>query len=422
MPVYEYVAVRGDGKQERGLEFGTSIESAARSLAERGYQIHQIKQAEDGLTEAKTSPPEGKPAVGPSSAAGEAPPLEARPIWQSHVVGGLAGRVSLDDLQFLFRQMATMFKAGVGPAQVMDTMATSVRSARLASIVREAKGHVMAGRPASACFQRYPEVFPAMVVSMYRVGEQSGFLDRSCQMIADYLAKDIELRNLIRRETFYPKMVLVMSIFIILGANFVISAVAPGSPGLESPLTNPSVWLVLGPLIVLVILYVKVGQRFQRVRHLQSAVALRIPWFGTIPHHFAMARFGRALAAMWHAGVPLANGLEHAADACGNEAIRARVYPAISGVQEGRGLFQTMAQTGVFNRVVLDMAYVGETTGEVGGMLDKVAEYYEDEGQTKAKMAGIILGVVVFLCVAIYVAFVVISFYAGYFGQLGGMV
>lgn len=420
MPVFEYVAVGSDGKQERGLEFGASMESAARTLAARGLQVQKIMIAEDQWGTTASPAAVSVRAEGPSSAPEEAPPVEPRPVWQSHIVGGLVGGVGLSELQFFFRQMATMFKAGVNPAQVLDTMASSVRSPRLAAIAREAKGHVLVGRPISACFQRYPEVFSPLVISMFRVGEESGFLDQSCKVIADYLTKDIELRNVIRRETFYPKMVLVMSVIIILGANMVIGALAPGAAGLESPLTNPIVWIVLVPVLVLLFFYARVALRFQRVRQLQHAIVLGIPWIGSISHHFAMARFGRAMSAMWQAGVPMARSLQHAADACGNEAVRARIYPVVGGVQEGRGLVETMEKAGVFNRVVLDMARVGETTGDIGAMLDKVGEYYEDEGQTKAKQAGIILGVVVFLGVALYVAYVVISFYAGYFGALMG--
>jgi type II secretory pathway component PulF len=128
---------------------------------------------------------------------------------------------------------------------------------------------------------------------------------------------------------------------------------------------------------------------------------------------FAMARWGRAFAAMYKAGVPYGEGVQMAADACGNEALRARMYPAVKQIQEGRSFTEVFAETGAFSPIVLDMTRTGETTGNLDEMLNKASEYYEDEGQTNARKAATILGVVALIFVGIYVGYIAVQFYSG---------
>ena len=110
--------------------------------------------------------------------------------------------------------------------------------------------------------------------------------------------------------------------------------------------------------------------------------------------------------------------VELAADACGNEFLRARIRPAAQGLQEGVGITEAFTATGAFEPIVLDMAKTGETTGNVDFMLTKIAEFYEEEGKTRSHQFAVALGVLATLVVAIYVAYTVITFYAGYFSGI----
>lgn len=133
-----------------------------------------------------------------------------------------------------------------------------------------------------------------------------------------------------------------------------------------------------------------------------------------------MARFGRAFGALYAAGVPMPRAFRLAADACGNEALRSRMQPAVEDLEQGVSMSQAFIRTGAFNPLVIDMVRTGEMTGNVDMMLNKMADYYEDEGSLKARQSALILGVIVFLCVAVYVGYVIISFYTGYFGGITG--
>jgi type II secretory pathway component PulF len=319
--------------------------------------------------------------------------------------------VPLHRLHFFFRQLGTLLRAGINPADALDTLSKQ-SSGKLATVLKETRDHVMAGRPMSAGFQRYPEVFTPLMMSMIRVGEQTGTLDEQCRQISEYIERDIELRNLIRRETAMPKITVAASVLIILGANSVIGVLAPGESGLPAPI---AVWTLAVLAGAAAFVFVRFVLPHPTVRRAFDGFLLSLPWFGNMILGFSMAKFGRAFGAMYRAGVPLPQAVELAADACGNEAVRARVRPAGRRLESGQGITETFAATGAFSPIVLDMTRTGETTGNLEEMLTKIAEFYEDEGRTQAQTAAKIFGVAVLLLVGVYVLSIVVTFYTGFY-------
>ncbi|MFQ3587550.1 MAG: type II secretion system F family protein [Fimbriimonadaceae bacterium] len=429
MPVYEYRAVDSGGRTVGGTLLSPSLTEAAQSLAGQGLRVEHLGLASmpgDPLSE----PFPGQPrptrpdAASPSSAdgpeGGSAPPIGPRSPVVTQVVGPLVLKVNLASLQFFFRQLAAMLNAGVGMVQSLDTLSNQTRDPRLRKVIRELREHALAGRPISVGMQRYPEMFSPMMLSLIRVGETSGTLERCLRQLADYIEQEIEIRNLLRRVTFYPKLVVVASIFIVGGAQLVIGALGK-TTNLTSPLTQIGTWLVLAPIIVGVFLFLRVGLANPRVKYLWDAFLLGIPFVGGTVRQLTMARFGRAFGVMYAGGVSMPDAVRLAADACGNEYLRARIYPAADRLKEGRGVTETFRETGAFSPIVLDMTHTGETTGNLDHMLTKMSEFYEDEGKTRSVQLGHVFGVVVYLAVAAYVGFVVISFYQGYLGGLSGL-
>lgn len=413
MPIYQYEATDSQGQTVKGTANGESMDAVAKLLSDRGLSLKGLSIAEGVVPPVPPKQTIEQPAWVP-------PSTEPRTRFETEVAGPLVGEVPLTRLHFFFRQLATMLHAGINPAQALETLSKQSGSPKLSRILLETKDHVIAGRPMSAAFQRYPEVFTPLMMAMIRAGEEGGFLESQCLQLSDYIQREIELRNMIRRETLWPKITVTASIFIILAANGVMSLVAPGGQRLESPLTTIATWMILGPLIIGGFLFVKVGLKNPAIKYKFDEFNLKIPGIGGMIHGFAMAKFGRAFGALYKGGVPMQKAVLLAADACGNEALRARMYPAAQRLQEGEGITDTFAQTGAFSPIVLDMARTGETTGNMDQMLNKVAEYYEEEGAMKAQISAKIIGVVCLLLVAIYVAFVVIKFYMAYFGGVMG--
>ena len=413
MPTFEYQATKPDGSPDTGLVFGTSLDAVAGDLRARGLNVTRL-----GVATAAGDPLAEVVAPAPKRTEGvrEAQPLptEDRGYFATSVAGPLVGTVPLTDLAFLFRQGGSMLQAGVPIVQSLNTLANQSRNGKLKSILHETTGYVENGRPISESFQRYPEVFGPVIVSLLRAGEEGGFVDSVLTNIADYLDQENELRRLYKRVTFYPKLQVVASIVIVLGANAILASIKPGARGLSSPLTTPSTWFWLAPLIVAIFLFLKVGLANPRIRFNWDAFVSHIPYLGNTMRQLAMARFGRAFAALYRAGVPMVRAIGLSADACGNEYLRARMQPAMQRVREGEGITVALRDTGAFSPIVLDMVGTGESTGNLDAMLQKVGDFYIAEAEVRQVQLGYAVGVLLGLLVAIYIGYIVISFYTGF--------
>jgi type II secretory pathway component PulF len=445
MPTFEYQAQGHDGQVVNGMVVGTSMDQAMVDLRARGMQVLGIRLAmnpndplagmavprpgQPGAQAGYAPRPVERPAAAqvtddvptdylyatpaPQVPGKPAPPIEKRNYVVTSVSGPVFGKVGLTHLLFYFRQASTMFRAGVPIVQATHTLARQSRSPKLKRVLTEIAGHVEAGRPMSAGMQRYPEVFTPVMLSLVRAGEEGGFLDESLETVAQYLEREIALRNLYRRVTFYPKLQIGASIIIIVGANALISSLRPGAPGLSSPLTTISTWYWLAPLLLGIFLFLRVGLANPRVKYAWDIFVSCIPYIGNTFRQISMARFGRAFGALYKGGVPIPKAFQLAADSCGNEFLRARMYPAASRLETGAGVFETFKGTQAFSPIVLDMVQTGESTGNLDQMLHKVADFYEDEAETRSTQTGMMTGVLVGLLVAIYIGYIIIGFYQG---------
>lgn len=398
MPSFEFRGKDANGKPVQGTFQSGSIAEAAMALTSQGLTVEHL-----GATE------------------GHVPPqrdiTSERHVVSTHVVGPIVGKVSLAQLCFFFRQLGTMVAAGVPAVTSLETLAGQSSDFRLRRIVKEMAQHVREGRPYTAAMQRYPEVFTPLMVSMVRAGEESGLVDRQFSLLANYIQQEIELRNLVRRLTAYPKIVVVASIVIVTAANAIIAMIGRGA-GLQSPLTNPVTWVVLTPIIIGGFLFFRIGLQTIAIKKWWDMFILMIPFVGKTVHQLAMAKFGRAFAALYKGGVPIPKAVVLAADACGSEYLRQRMIPAADRLQEGYGLSDTFAETGAFSKIVLDMTRTGETTGNLDEMLDRLSQFYEDDAAVRATQMAHIVGVLCLLFVAAYVGYVVITFFMGHYAGL----
>ncbi|MBS1724950.1 MAG: type II secretion system F family protein [Armatimonadetes bacterium] len=400
MPVFQYVAIDPKGQTVRGVVHGSSLTVVADSLSSQGLNVQELTMSSQD----------------PEPQASDVPPVTQRSAFETDVAGRFVNIVPLPELQFFFRQLGTLLNAGINPVDAFETLSRQSKNAKLSSILLETKGHVLAGRPMSAGLQRYPEVFTPLMVSIVRAGEEGGFISEACQQVSEYIQRDVELRNMIRSETAMPKITVGLSILIILFANLVIQSIAPGGLMLPVPWM---IWLIALIFGIGAFLFVRLGLPQPKVKRSFDNLTLSLPGVGGMVMGFAMAKFGRAFGALYKGGVDLPRALILSADSCGNEEIRARMYPAADRLKEGAGITETFASTGAFSPLVLDMTRTGEATGNIDDMLTRVAEYYEDDGKMKAKVAAKVVGVVCGLLVAAYVFFILITFYSAYFGRIG---
>lgn len=455
MPTFQYEAIRSNGESVSGFVFGSSLDRAMSDLLQRGLDVRSIGVAQSSADPLAGAVPTPAPtyqeqpyeqsteyasdyvidgrgvkvatgadatksvAEGITSYEGHmgyvsGPSTEQRSYMATSVIGPLVGKVGLGQLSFFFNQLGTMLKAGVPMVQSLDTLAKQSRDPRFSKILREIRGHTESGRPMTAGLQRYPEVFTPVMVSIIRAGEEGGFLDQSLFTVAKYVEDEIEIRNLYRRVTFYPKLLLVASIVIILATNAILSVVKPGATGLSSPLTKVGTWIILTPLLIGLFLFLRVGLANFRVKYFWDMFVSLIPYLGTTVRQMAMAKFGRAFGALYKSGVPIPRVIQLSADSCGNEYLRSRLYPAGTRLEGGATITETLKSTGALSPIVIDMLSTGERTGELDQMLNKMADYYHDEAKTRSVQLGHVVGVVVLLCVAAYIGYIVITFWSSY--------
>lgn len=452
MPSFEYEATNSRGERVRSIAFGKSIQDVLQTLTGQGLQVINIEDAygkdslRGGVNQAAFAAAgqvttSGQPQIilnqpqtaqpinreipstvaapqlnGQASQPRDLPDLSKRNPFLTNLLGPVLGRVPLKDLSFFFRQFGTMVEAGVPIVQCLDTLAKQAQNGKLRKILYEVRNAVDSGLPVSSILQRYPEVFQPLVVSLIRAGEEGGFLAEASKQCSDYLNHELELKNMYKRETFIPKVYVVACIGIIFVTNLILSNLATNIR-LYGPLNEASTWYVLGPAILFLFLFFTVGLSIYPIRKGWDQIKLYIPYVGKTVHYFAMARFGRAFSALHKGGVPISRSVHLSADACGNEFIRSRIYPTVEKIQDGAGITATLDATGVFSPIAMNMMATGETTGNLDSMLIKAAEYYEDEGKVRAKQLAVVIGVIVFLVVAIYIGFVVITFWTQVYGS-----
>jgi type II secretory pathway component PulF len=433
MPNFDYTATHDDGRTVSGTASGDTIQVVIQNLALQGLLVEKIQPVQnfsDPIPAEFTAPsrverplnpvttPVYDPSTVPSAAplrTHEGPAGDRRSYFQTNIWGPLAGTIPLTDLMNFFRQFAAMENAGVPRFQSLATLIQQTRHPKLQRIVREMAEAAQSGQPVSAPMQRYPEVFSPMMISLLRAGEEGGFVVKSLQQIAMYIEQEVQLRNLYRKATLYPKSVIFSSIGIIFLANTIIASLGQ-SNFIYSPLTQANILIVAIGIVVGLFLYFRIGLANPRIRYNWDGFLLHVPYLGPTLHQFAMAKFGRALAALYDGGVPVARSVQLSADACGNEYLRSKIYPAGPKLEQGDGLAGTLAATGALAPVAVSMLQTGETSGNVEGMLSKTSDYFEEEAKSRAHQLATITGVLCLIAVAVYVGFIVIHFFVGQAG------
>lgn len=395
MPTFRYVAQTSEGREVRGTVQARTRLEATDAVRRQGYWLLELYAEPEPTT--------------PIRAAQQS-------VWQP-----LFGGVPLKTLAVFFRQFATMLAAGVPMYQALETLGNQRGgNARLRRTLHEIRDSILAGARLADAFDKHPAVFSPIIRAMIRVGETSGALEAILRKVAEYLENELELRRLLSRVTFYPKIVLFFAIVIpqLIPALITLVGAQGGAP-VSQALTGIALTFAKILLAIFVVWAVfRLAMQAQGFRWGWGLFTVSLPWIGFTVRQLALARFARALSALYGAGLPLSQAIRYAADATGNEYLRSRIQPAGAKLESGQSITQTFASTGVFPPMVMDMVATGENTGELGFMMDKVAEYYEEEGKLRSRQAGYILGVAVYIGVAIYVAIILIQFYSGYFGAI----
>ena len=301
-------------------------------------------------------------------------------------------RPEASDLIFFARQMYTLVKAGVPLTRGLTGVAQSTRNPALKRAVHELIEEIESGRELGEAMGRHPEVFSPMFVNMVRVGESSGNLENAFHLLSGYLERDREIRARIKAALRYPAMVIVaMFIAVAILMVWVIPVFANFFARNDAELPLPTTiiigvsnftadwWMIIIVGLIGALLAFRYWTRTERGRYRWDRMKFRLPAVGDILFRASMARFARAFAMTYRAGVPLIQGLTLVSRAVENEYVGQAVGDMRTGVEHGESLLRTAEATGLFAPLVLQMIGVGEETGDVDAMLEETADFYERE-------------------------------------------
>jgi len=243
---------------------------------------------------------------------------------------------------------------------------------------------------------------------MIQAGEEGGLLDRMMLRIADYLEREYEIRQKIKQRTLYPKIVLVVAIFVPRIVLLITEGVMPYLRATLFSVLPIALWaLAIWALF-------RLGFQWPPFRYFYDTVKLNLPGIGGLIRKQVTGRFARGLAALYGAGLPVGRAMAWAADACGNPRVADMIHRQVPRVERGDSLTDSLAATGFFSPVALGMVATGEQAGNVDGMLHKLADFQEAEADHATNQMVIIGSTLFYLLVALFVAFIVISSYGGY--------
>jgi type IV pilus assembly protein PilC len=331
-------------------------------------------------------------------------------------------RSNAKDLSLFWSQMHSMLHAGVALSHAMTMMAKNAPNAALRAACEEIAPRIAAGTPLSELMIAYPGIFSPLMMGMIRAGEAGGFLDRMCKRLSEYSERDYHIAQLIKRETWYPKMLLCMCLLI---PTIVPAAIAY----FRDNQSFLGAWIRAAWPAILILTGLALAVRFKNflaplTKHLKpfqlllDQIKLLIPIGGKSTRGLATAKFCRALGALQAAGMGVRQTINLSADACGNSVIEQSARGAISRLESGATMTEALEGTRQFPPIAIQMLRTGEATGNFEEQLDKVADFLESDAETTIKQAVVVLGIVAFLVMAIYIAINVIQMYVGTYSNL----
>lgn len=308
-------------------------------------------------------------------------------------IPGLSNRVKTKDLAVFSRQFSTMIDSGLTLVRSLAILSEQTENSELARVVGEVRNDVESGTALSTALAKHPKVFNKLYVSMVRAGETGGVLDDVLLRLAATIEKQVQLRGKVKSAMTYPVMAMVM----ILGITaamlvFIVPMFKDLYKELGGTLPFPTQVLLglssfvtgFGGLVIVAgsiggVIFLRRWRRTDTGRFALDRFKLKVPIFGKIVHKTALARFARTFSALLRSGVPILEALDIVTDTVNNEVLAAAVTDVKAAVKRGDSLARPLSEHPVFPPMVVQMMAVGEETGALDTMLEKIADFYDDE-------------------------------------------
>ena len=402
MATFAYKALDAKGASTSGQVDGNSKAEVAATLRNKGLTVIDLNEVKKGLAQ-----------------------LDIMSAMQ---------RVKSKDLTIFSRQFATMINSGLSMLRALSVLEEQTENKKLAEVIGQVRADVEAGIALSDALEKHPKVFNRLYCSMVRAGEIGGILDEVLNRLAAQLEKDDSIKRAVKSAMVYPIMIGCFAIIVLIG---MVLFLIPIFAGMYKQMGNAKLpmltrimvtvsdtmksWrggVVLVVIIALVIVIRKV-KHTERGTMAWDRFKLHVPMgIGEIMRKMAVARFSRTLGTLISSGVPILQSLEITGKAAGNAVIEKTMLDVQANVKEGQTISEPLEAASVFPEMVVQMIAVGEETGSLDQMLQKVADFYEDEVNAAVKSLTSILEPIMMLGVGALVGTVVISMYLPIFNMM----
>lgn len=403
MQNFTYEAVNKSGKKTTGIIRTASKQAAISELRARGLNIRSVQEKKAGLFDREIS---------------------------------IGRAVQLEDFVVFCRQFATLIRSGIQIDQSLDILEDQTSSKKLKEALSDVMTKVREGQQMSQAMELHPRIFPEMFVNMIASGEVSGNMDGVLDRMADHYEKEHATIQKIKSAMMYPIIVLIIAIGVV---TFLLISIVPSfasmfaEQGAELPWITRFVmgasdfiirfwWLCLLMAIGFAFLF-RMVRADEEGRYMLDNLRYKIPLFGQVLRKATIARVARSLSSLYMSGVPVLQALEIT-----GKVVNCKVYGQVivqtrEGLSEGRQLSDPFEKSGLFPKMVTSMLSVGEETGQIDGMLEKTAEFFESDveqavDRLKSTIEPLML-LIVSLIVGIIVAAIMSPMFAMYDNFLG---
>jgi len=400
MASYSYTAIDARGIESRGFLHAPDLEAARDQLRQKGLLARTL--------------------------------LEQKAAAGSRGVGRALKQVKPKALQVFSRQFATLIQAGVSIVSALVILEEQTEDKNLAAVIADIREDVESGVVLSRAMARHPKTFNKLYVAMIEAGEASGTLDVVLDRVAVQIEKDTKIKRRVKSAMVYPIVVLTFATLVLIGMLLFLIPVfvnifkqLNGSlPMLTQIVVNASdflrgYWFVVFPVWGAMIFGLLKLKQTEQGRATWDRIKLKIPMkIGDVVLKVAMARFSRTLATLVSAGVDIVKALEITGSTAGNTVLEEALVEVRRRVHEGSRIATPLEENPLFPPMVSQMVKIGEETGELDGMLGKIADFYEDEVDAAVAALTSIIEPIMMIGVGVMVGIIVISMYLPMFKML----
>ena len=336
----------------------------------------------------------------------------------------LGGKVNDREMAIFTRQFSTMIDAGLPLVQCLNILAEQSESKTLRAVTANVARQVEAGATLAESLRRHPRTFDDLFTNLVQVGEAGGILDVVLQRLSVYIEKAAALKRKVKAAMVYPSTIIgVAFLIVIFMLTFVIPTFATMFKNLGADLPLPTqivlwmsdfvrgyiIFIILGAMGAVYLL-----RRYYKTENGKStidALLLKLPVFGTLIRKVAVARFTRTFGTLVSSGVPILEGLRITARTAGNKVVERAVMQCRAAVTAGKTLAEPLKSSGVFPPMVTQMIAVGEQTGALDAMLNKIADFYDDEVDTAVGALTALLEPLMIVILGVIIGGLVVAMY-----------